>query len=152
MNPPDKQTRMIAPDLVETGAAATRIVAGRRVSDGRVVFPMPTHENDHSNYERIVLSERGTLWSWTVQRCRPKSPPYLGADGDDFRPFFVGYVEFPEGVIVEGWIDAKVDVDELHIGMPMDTTVIPIFMDKEGKAIHAHAFRPVKSSNHSNRS
>ncbi len=152
MNKPAEQTRMIATGLVETTAAATRLVAGRRIADGRVIFPMPTHESERSGYERILLSQGGNLWSWTVQRFRPKSPPYLGADGDAFRPFFVGYVEFPEGIIVEGRIDAMVDVDQLRIGMPMETTVIPMSMGSDGEAIHIHAFRPATSRSHSKRS
>lgn len=141
MNDHLTHVRMVSADLVETGAAGTRIIAGRRQTDGKLVFPLPLQGPETSSYERILLSQRGSLWSWTVQRFRPKSPPYLGADQDQFRPFFVGYVAFPEGIIVEGRIDATVDVDELRIGMPMDTTVVPILTDEDGKGVHALAFR-----------
>jgi uncharacterized OB-fold protein len=36
------------------------------------------------------LPAAGTVWSWTVQRIRPK-PPYDGPD--EFEPFAVGYVD-----------------------------------------------------------
>ena len=144
--------RMIAPDLVAMADKEMRIVAGLRTGDGQLVFPMPTHESEKAAYEKILLSGRGTLWSWTVQRFRPKTPPYRGPDGDAFRPFFVGYVEFPEGIVVEGRIDARVDVDELRIGMPMETTAIASFTDEDGEVVHTHGFRPVDQHHNSNRS
>lgn len=141
--------RMIAPDLVEIGPAGARIVAWRRKTDGKVVFPSPPPGVDQSEYEGILLHPSGSLWSWTVQRFRPKSPPYLGPEADEFRPYIVGYVEFPEGIIVEGRIDAAVDSYELRIGMPMDTTVIPLFTDADGELLHIYAFRPANSSSNS---
>jgi len=38
----------------------------------------------------VALPRSGQLWSWTVQRTRPK-PPYRGPD--EFAPFAVGYVD-----------------------------------------------------------
>jgi uncharacterized OB-fold protein len=40
------------------------------------------------------LARRGTLWTWTIQCFRPKSPPYAG-DAESFEPYGVGYVELP---------------------------------------------------------
>jgi uncharacterized OB-fold protein len=40
--------------------------------------------------EPVALPSHGTLWSWTVQRTRPK-PPYAGPE--EFEPFAVGYVD-----------------------------------------------------------
>lgn len=151
MNNSISQGRIIAPDLVEIGPTGVNIVAWRRRTDGKIAFPMPSDRDAQTNYERILLSRSGSLWSWTVQRFRPKSPPYMGPEGDEFRPYMVGYVEFPEGIIVEGRIDAVVDVDALRIGMPMDTTVIPIFTDADGEAIHIYAFRQANSSSNSTR-
>ena len=47
-----------------------------------------------------LLARRGTLWTWTVQRFRPKSPPYAGRP-EEFEPYGVGYVELPGEVRVE---------------------------------------------------
>jgi uncharacterized OB-fold protein len=74
------------------------------------------------------LSRDGILWTWTVQRFAPKSPPYQpGPDG--FRPFAVGYVTLAEGVRVAAV--AKVDdVESLRIGMPVrlaGRAGVPIF-------------------------
>lgn len=52
----------------------------------------------------VELSDRGTVWGFTVQRFAPKSPPYVVPEGG-FVPFAVGYVELPEGVKVEAVLD-----------------------------------------------
>jgi len=77
------------------------------------------------------LSRRGTLWSWTIQRFRPKSPPYTGPEA--FEPYGVGYVELPGEVRVEARL-TEADPDKLEIGMEMELTLI-----KDA----TFAFRPV---------
>jgi hypothetical protein len=62
-----------------------------------------------------------------------------------FESYFVGYVEFPEGLIVEGRIDARVDRDVLQVGQTMETTVIPLLIESSGETVHIFAFRPVAS-------
>lgn len=72
----------------------------------------------------VALSTDGQLWTWTVQRFAPKSPPYVPPP-EGFRPFAVGYVELPEGVRIAAVIDA---VDDIRIGMPVRiaaTTGVP---------------------------
>ncbi|MEV6586667.1 OB-fold domain-containing protein [Streptomyces acidicola] len=64
-----------------------------------------------------TLSAAGTLWTWTVQRYAPKSPPYRAPTGG-FVPFALGYVELPEGVRVAAVLDVD-DFDDLRIGMPL---------------------------------
>lgn len=65
----------------------------------------------------IALSRRGQLWSWTVQRFSPKSPPYL-PPVDGFVPFVVGYVELAEGVRVEAVVD--VPLEQVSMGMALE--------------------------------
>ncbi|MFZ3572736.1 Zn-ribbon domain-containing OB-fold protein [Streptomyces sp. BH097] len=67
--------------------------------------------------EPAALSGTGTLWTWTVQRHAPKSPPYEVPEGG-FLPFAVGYVELAEGVRVAAVIDVD-DPADLRIGMPL---------------------------------
>jgi uncharacterized OB-fold protein len=62
--------------------------------------------------EEVALSDRGTVWGFTVQRFAPKSPPYVVPEGG-FVPFAVGYVELPEGVKVEAVLDCT-DFSELE--------------------------------------
>ncbi|MFI7702087.1 Zn-ribbon domain-containing OB-fold protein [Nonomuraea sp. NPDC049480] len=65
----------------------------------------------------VTLSAEGRLWTWTVQRFAPKSPPYI-PPAEGFRPFAVGYVELPEGVRVAAVLDTD-DLDSIRIGMPV---------------------------------
>ncbi|HVQ95367.1 MAG TPA: OB-fold domain-containing protein [Mycobacteriales bacterium] len=64
----------------------------------------------------LALSPAGRLWTWTVQRHQPKSPPYLPPEAG-FAPFAVGYVELADGVRVAAVLD--VPLDELAIGLPV---------------------------------
>jgi len=107
--------------------------------NGRIVFPLPGGtERDH--YDRILLGGKGTLWGWTVQRFRPGSPPYAGADKDGFRPFVVGFMEIPGEVIVEGYIEA--DPATLHVGQPMELTTRVLSTEADGTQVKIYAFRP----------
>ncbi|WP_405813545.1 OB-fold domain-containing protein [Streptomyces sp. NBC_01390] len=63
-----------------------------------------------------VLSDTGMLWTWTVQRYAPKSPPYAAPD-TGFEPFAVGYVELADGVRVLAVLD--VSPDDVTIGMAL---------------------------------
>ncbi|MFC9502255.1 Zn-ribbon domain-containing OB-fold protein [Streptomyces sp. NPDC057002] len=77
--------------------------------------PDPACPNCGGPAAPVVLSGEGTLWTWTVQRHAPKSPPYTAPD-DGFRPFAVGYVELPEGVRVLAVLDG-VRPEDVRIGM-----------------------------------
>lgn len=66
----------------------------------------------------VALPAEGTLWSWTVQRIRPK-PPYDGPD--DFEPYAVGYVDLG-AVKVEGRLDGR-EPDTWSIGTPVRLVV-----------------------------
>ncbi|MFD6280044.1 Zn-ribbon domain-containing OB-fold protein [Streptomyces sp. NPDC060209] len=70
--------------------------------------------------EPAGLKGAGTLWTWTVQRYAPKSPPYEAPPGG-FEPFAVGYVELAEGVRVAAVLEVD-DLDDIRIGMPMAVT------------------------------
>ena len=66
----------------------------------------------------VVLPATGSVWSWTVQRIRPK-PPYRGPE--DFEPFAVGYIDVGP-VLVESRL-AGLAVDEWRIGDPVTLVV-----------------------------
>jgi uncharacterized OB-fold protein len=130
----------LAEGLFEVADGVPHLIGGRRKSDGRIVFPNPTGPESR-NYDPVRLSPEGRLWSFTVQRFRPKSPPYAGADDEaSFQPFALGYVELPGEVIVESRI-ATDDVSALRIGAPMRLTLTP-FRKPEGEVL-AFAFAPV---------
>ncbi|MFC2950563.1 Zn-ribbon domain-containing OB-fold protein [Marinicaulis aureus] len=93
------------------------------------------------------MGNEGTLWSYTVQRFRPKSP--FNGDGDetDFKPYAVGYVELPGEAIIESRIVAA-DVSQLYIGMPMRLVADVYRTDSDGKAVTTFAFAPIDGERH----
>lgn len=122
----------IASDLW-TDEAQPRLIGGRHRQTGTIVFPLP--EGDAAEqYERYPLSRTGTLWSWTIQSFRPKTPPYDGPE--EFVPFALGYVELPGEVIVESRLTRT---DGLRIGMPVEFVVVPF---DERRA--TYAFKPLE--------
>jgi uncharacterized OB-fold protein len=118
-----------------TEEAEPRLVGGRNRSTGRVVFPCP----DDAQFEACPLGRHGTLWSFTVQRFRPKSPPYAGPEA--FCPWPVGYVELPGETIVEARL-ANVQLDQIRIGMPLRLTFIPLDPAAD-EPVMLYAFEPI---------
>jgi uncharacterized protein len=111
------------------------LVGGRDTGTGRIVFPDP----GVPPFEPVALSPRGVLWSWTVQRFRPKTPPYAGPEA--FTPWAIGYVELPGEVIVEARL-VEVDFAAIRIGMPLEMTRVAIDPDAAVPA-WIPAFRPI---------
>jgi uncharacterized OB-fold protein len=138
--------RMVAEGLVTGEGPAARLLAGRRRSDQRIVFPLPRGA-DAADYDAIELPTEGALWSYTVQRFRPK-PPYEGP-GDDktFTPYAVGYVELPHAIIVESRIETGA-LEQLRIGMPMVFTLQPFRTDPDGTEVLTYAFKPASEGDH----
>lgn len=115
-----------------------RLIGGRELASGRIVYPCPPG----AGYEPVALSRTGTLWSWTIQRYRPKSPPYTGPDA--FRPWPVAYVELPGEVIVEARL-TDVAFDEIRIGMALELTAVPLDPEHPDVAM-IPAFRPLDAA------
>lgn len=123
-------------------APRPHLIAGRDRATGRVVFPFP-NGLEGENCDQVDLASEGTLWSWTVQRFRPKSPPYAGPEA--FEPFAVGYVEFPGQVIVEGRL-TDANFDALRIGDRYRTVLIPFAEDADGTRILTYAFERMEGA------
>ncbi|WP_304169422.1 Zn-ribbon domain-containing OB-fold protein [Phenylobacterium aquaticum] len=133
-------SRPVAEGLFVQGAEGPRLIGGRRKIDGRFVFPMPQGA-EGDGCDPVELKPQGRLWSYTVQRFRPK-PPFNGP-GDDrsFQPYAVGYVELEGQVIVESRLIID-DFASLAIGMPMALTTEVFRRDADGADILTYAFRP----------
>jgi uncharacterized OB-fold protein len=118
-----------------------RLIGSRCEECGVVTFP----EQDSCprctsrNVSRRLLSRTGTLWTWTVQGFRPKSPPYEGPV--EFEPYPVGYVELPGEVKVES-ILVDVAPEQLRIGMEMELAIIPFRSTVTEEPLVTFAFRP----------
>lgn len=121
-----------------TDEATPRLIGGRHRQSGRIVFPCPPGEE----FEPWPLAREGKLWSFTVQRYRPKSPPYAGPEA--FRPWIVGYVEIPGEVIVESRV-VGIGFDEVRIGMDLELTLVPLDPDA-AEPVMIHAFQPKGAS------
>jgi uncharacterized OB-fold protein len=132
-------SRPVAGNLF-AGGAAPHLFGGRHRESGRHVFPFPDG-GDAEFYERVPLHPVGELWSWTIQRFRPKSPPYAGPEA--FEPYAVGYVELPGQVIVETRL-VNVAFDAIRIGDVYRTTVIPFARDPDGTEVLTYAFEPAE--------
>lgn len=124
----------IAPDLFTMADGEPVLLGGRDRATGRIVFPLP---QDRERYEPVALPREGRIWSWTVQRFRPKSPPYTGPE--EFAPYAIAYVELPGASIVETRLTGF-DHRELKIGLPCRLVIEPF----AGKA--SYAFAPLESA------
>jgi uncharacterized OB-fold protein len=91
----------------------------------------------------VALPTRGVLWSHTVQRFAPKSPPYAGPA--PFEPFALGYVALAEALIVESRL-TDVAFDQLRIGLPMELTTLVLRYAPDGALKTTFAFRPSQES------
>jgi len=132
--------RPIAEGLFVETTEGPRLIGSRCRDCGTVTFPKQNScaycAGDDS--EEHLLAPRGELWTWTVQRFRPKTPPYNGPE--EFEPFGVGYVELPGECRVES-ILTTADPEELRIGMEMELTLIPA-TGPNGEAARTFAFAP----------
>jgi hypothetical protein len=95
--------------------AEPALIGGRDPLTGRMVFPLVP------GFDAVPLKRCGTIWSWTVQRFAPKSPPYAGPA--PFEPFALGYVELADELIVETRFDG-IAFDVLRVGLPVCLRII----------------------------
>nr|WP_314466570.1 OB-fold domain-containing protein [uncultured Novosphingobium sp.] len=127
--------RAIAEGLF-TDETPPRLLGGRERATGRVVFPCPAGDS----CDPVPLAREGRLWSYTVQRYRPKTPPYTGPEA--FAPWIVAYVELPGEVIVEARL-VDVDFGAVRIGMPV--RLVPLALDPEAaESLAIPAFAPME--------
>jgi len=133
-------TQPIADHLFTWPADAPRLIGGQCAACGAVAFPRPDSCSRCTSAEiaERLLDRRGTLWSYTVQRFQPKEP-YAGPE--PFEPYGVGYVELPDGVIVESRLTTA-DPDELEIGAPMELVIEPFSTRPDGTQTVTFAFAP----------
>lgn len=116
-----------------TDGAEPQLIGGRHRVTGEIVFPMPQGDAAQ-HFDAVALSRTGSLWSWTSQDFRPKSPPYAGPEA--FTPFLIGYVELPGQVIVETRIEGA-SLADLKLGMAMEMVITEFASGRS-----TFAFRP----------
>jgi uncharacterized OB-fold protein len=119
---------------------APRLFGGRERQSGKLLFPCPS---DQRSFDREELPRHGTLWSFTIQRISPKSPPFHGTQ--PYTPFAVGYIELPGALIVESRL-TEVQFDRLRIGLPMELTTLSLYTDAQGTDVLTYAFKARESA------
>lgn len=136
----------VSPGVFTWPSDAPRLLGSRCTNCGNHMFPTQSGcaKCAGSETETVELSNRGTLWTWTVQGFAPKSPPYAGATDGSFEPFGVGYVELPGEVKVETRLTES-DPAKLRIGMDVELVVVPLTTDADGNEVITFAFQPVDS-------
>jgi uncharacterized protein len=112
-----------------------RLIGGQDRATGRIVFPCPPGDD----YAPHPLKREGVLWSYTIQRYRPKSPPYTGPEA--FKPWPVAYVALDGETIVEARL-TNVEFDSIKIGMKLEMMPIPLDPDAADSP-HIPAFQPI---------
>lgn len=128
----------VAPNLFVGCNGSTRLLVARSRMNGSYRFPRPAGA-EAALYDTVELGPEGRLWSFTVQRFRPK-PPFNGRGTErDFKPFAVGYVEFPDALIIEGRIVGD-DFATLKIGQRMLLTTEAYRDDEAGEPVLTYAF------------
>lgn len=133
----------IAPGLFTWPCAQARLLGSRCEACTSITFPQAAccPKCGAETLAPIELADRGTLWTWTSQGFRPK-PPYNAGDTEEtFRPYYVGYVELPQQVMVESRLLVD-DETALKIGMPMALEIVRYRQEGDAE-IMIYAFRPL---------
>ncbi|GAB3006569.1 Zn-ribbon domain-containing OB-fold protein [Mycobacterium bourgelatii] len=130
-------------EIMEIDDGHIHLIGGQCGECGETGFPRQNtcRRCSADRIATVRLAQRGVLWSWTIQRFPPPSPPFV-ASGDEFVPFGVGYVELPGQVIVEARLTES-NPDALRIGMPMRVTALQVPAE-EGGAATTFAFAPIE--------
>lgn len=139
-------TQMLAEGLFRVDGDRAVLLGSRRRASGVVKFPAERPElfDSTEDIEPVKLSTEGTLFTFTTQEFPPPLP-YKGKRApDQFLPYVVGYIELPEGLLVEALI-VGADASDLQLGQLMVSTTT-VFETADGNAFLTYAFTPAKSA------
>jgi uncharacterized OB-fold protein len=83
--------------------------------------------------EKVKLSSRGKLYSYSIVQVAPKRflPPYT-----------LGYIDLPEGVRVLGQMTTT-DPTKLRLDMEVQAEQGRIAIDEQGNEVLSYKFRPL---------
>jgi uncharacterized OB-fold protein len=143
-------TALITEGLFRVDGDRAVLFASRRRSTGVVKFPAELPElfggdaEIQEDIEPIELSTEGTLYTYTTQEFPPPLPYKGNRDPKVFQPYVVGFVELPEGVLVETLI-VDATPAELRIGQPLVSTTTTL-ETADGQSLSTFAFRPAEES------
>ena len=92
--------------------------------------------------EESLLSRRGTLSSWTIQHYQPPTPY---PTPEHWEAVAIGTAAFPEGLQIPAQL-IGVTVDQLAVGVEVETVAAPLYVDDEGVNRLTWKFRPTGSA------
>jgi len=124
-----------------------RVIGNRCGSCGHYFFPKVKNCRNPlckktKLLEEVLFSRNGKLVAYTVNHY-PPPPPYHAPD--PFVPFGVVSVEMPEGIRIGGQVPKSVDLNNLKVGMEMETVREVLYVDEQGNEVLSWMFRPVTS-------
>lgn len=133
---------LIAEGLFRIDGGRAVLFGSKRQSTGAVRFPgeRPELSGDTDDIMPIELSTQGTLFTFTTQEFAPPLPYKGDRSPEGFKPYIVGYIELPEGVLVETLI-VGAGADDLRIGQPMVSTTTTLDTT-DGQSFVTFAFSP----------
>jgi uncharacterized OB-fold protein len=125
--------------LLFASLAPPRLAGSRCASCQTVMFPAQggCAKCAGSDMQPVELADHGTLWTWTLQEFEPKPPYRMPEEG--FTPYPVGYVDLGEVIVESRLVGA---VRDLQIGVPMQLTLLPLWVDPGGSQVVTYAFTP----------
>ena len=94
-----------------------------------------------ADLEEVLLSNTGTVWSYTTSSYAPP-PPFI-ANTDPYEPITIAAVKLEkEQMVVLGQCAQGITPDDLEIGMEMELVIEEFDRDADGNARMCFAFRP----------
>jgi uncharacterized OB-fold protein len=138
------EARPIAENLFTWPAEEPQLIGSRCGDCSAQTFPAQEHcpRCTSTAMAEVLLPRTGTLWTWTIQGFRPKSPPYKGDDTvDTFEPFGVGYVDLGGELLIETRLTES-DPERIAIGAELELVLVPLCRDDDGADVLTYAFRP----------
>jgi uncharacterized protein len=135
-------TALIAEGLFRVDGERSVLFGSKRESTGAVRFPAERPElfDGTDGTVPIELGTQGTLFTFTTQEFAPPLPYKGDRSPERFKPYVVGYIELPEGVLVESLI-VGADSSGLRIGQPMVSTTTTL-ETTDGQSLVTFAFTP----------
>jgi len=109
------------------------LIGSRCTMCGHVSFPRETVfcKNPScagEDFDDLLLSRRGRVWSYTDAQYQPP-PPYIPR-AETYEPFALAAVELPEGLVVMGQVADGFGVADLHVGDEVELVVEPLYEHK----------------------
>lgn len=133
--------RPVADGLFAVDGDGPRLIGARCAGCDTLYFPqVATCRNpacDAPDVAETLLPDRGTLYSYTIQRYQPPALFRM----DNWAPYALGLVDLGAGLRVMAMLD-QVAHDDIRIGMPLRLVVGTLYIDDDGTPVQTYKFTP----------